>query len=100
MNLFYSSARTLVILSVLLTGFATTRSADASTQFVGPRNTIARTASTSQPAPRSIENMQASRDDAARCLVVRIKHFGHPAKGVDRLERVEVPCGTMRLSVR
>lgn len=100
MNAFLHLARTLAVLSGLSIAFAMLHSADASAaQLVGPRNTIERTSSSSS-SPRSIAGMQASRDEAARCRVVHIVHYGHPGKGVNRLEKVDIACGAMRLSVR
>lgn len=75
-----------------------TAHADA-TRFAGPRNTIPRTV-VSRPSTSGVGQLQASRDASGTCQMVRIVHRGHPGKGVNRLERVDVACGEMRLSAR
>ncbi|HEV8333704.1 MAG TPA: hypothetical protein VGQ22_19925 [Steroidobacteraceae bacterium] len=100
MNTMNTFSRKLLVFSLLSVGLATTSVTQAGTQLVGPRNTIAQTQSVKQSANRLVDRLQASRDGASACQVVRIAHHGHPGKGVNRVERIDVPCGQTRLSTR
>jgi hypothetical protein len=129
MNTIITYARSLLVLSLLSVGVATTGLAQADQQrFAGPRNTIPQTQLSSaateaahvaqadqrrfagprntipqtraqEPSQRS-ERLQASKDESGVCHTTRVRHYGHPGKGVDRIERNEVPCGRSRLSER
>lgn len=100
MNIFDQLTRPTSILMVLSIGSAALPAAHAdATHFVGPRNTIPRTVA-SQPSTSGVVQLQASRDASGTCQMVRMVHCGHPGKGVNRLERVDVACGEMRLSAR
>lgn len=99
MNTITHSVRRLLVLSVFSVGLAAASLAQADQQqSAGPRNTIPQTRA--QVSNHSFERLRASRDDASVCSTVRIKHYGHPGKGVDRIERSDVPCGKSRLSTR
>lgn len=101
MNIVNELARRLIVLSLLSVGLATTAFAkDEATRFAGPRGTIPLQQRGEPSANQPSGGLQASRNAAAACQVVRIVHHGHPAKGVDRFERVDVPCGKTRLSTR
>lgn len=101
MNTMNRFARKLVAVSFLSAGLLATGFAQADgTRFVGPRNTIPQTQSAKQPATLSADRLQASRDGTSSCQAVRLAHYGHPGKGVNRVERVDVPCGKTRLSTR
>ena len=100
MNTFDQLALVTSVLVTLSIGIATLPTAHAdATRFVGPRNTIPQPIASQSPIS-SVEQLQASRDAAGRCQVARIVHHGHPGKGVNRLEKVDIACGAMRLSVR
>ena len=93
--------RRLFALSLLSVGLATAALAKgADTHFAGPRDTIAKQQRVEAPASQLIGRLQASRDEAAACQVVRVAHYGHPGKGLSRVERIDVPCGNRRLSTR
>lgn len=100
MNTMNTFSRKLLVLSLLSVGLATTSVTQAGTQFVGPRNTIPQTQSVKQSPNQPIGRLQASRDGASACHAVRIAHYGHPGKGMNRVERIDVPCGKTRLSTR
>lgn len=101
MNTMNHFVRKLLALSLLSVGLATTTFAnEAGTQYVGPRNTIPRAQSAKQTPNQPMDQLRASREDISACQVVRIAHYGHPSKGVDRVERIDVPCGKTRLSAR
>jgi hypothetical protein len=102
MNTMNRFARKLFALSLLSVGLATATFANAAgTQFVGPRNTIPRAQSAEQLSSQlPVDQLRASRDDTSVCQAVRRVHHGHPGKGLDRIERVDVPCGKTRLSTR
>jgi hypothetical protein len=101
MNTMNQFVRQFFAASLLSIGLATTTFASAAgTQFVGPRNTIPQTQVAKQPANQPVDRLQASRDEASVCQRVRIAHYGHPGKGVDRVERIDVACGKTRLSTR
>lgn len=94
------SAHRLLILSLLSVGLITVGAIQAAEpQFVGPRNTIPRVQTRTQP-PSQLEQLQASRDGASVCSEVCVKHYGHTGKGFDRIESMDAPCGRSRLSVR
>jgi hypothetical protein len=128
MNTIITSARRLLVLSLLSVGLATAGLAQADQpRFAGPRNTIPQTQLSAarevahlaqldqrrfagprntipqtraqEPSQRS-ERLQASKDERWVCHTTRIRHYGHPSKGVDRIERSAVPCGRSRLSER
>ena len=61
----------------------------------GPRNTIPPKQAQTMLAP-----LQATADDRQVCKASRIAHFGHPGKGIDRIETVNVPCGRSRYAER
>lgn len=97
MNTMIQSARRLLVASLFTVGLATAGFAQADQpQFVGPRDTIPR--ATSQE--RSFEQLRASTGDASTCRTVRVRHYGHPGKGYNRVEKVDATCGRSRLSVR
>jgi hypothetical protein len=100
MNTMIHSARRLLVLSLFSVGLAATSLTQAATpQFGGPRNTIpAPTAS--QPSSQLAERLQASTADSASCKIVRVVHYGHPGKGLDRVERMDTRCDKSRLSAR
>lgn len=101
MNTTKHFTRKLFALSLLSVGLATATFANAAaTQFVGPRNTIPKAQSVKQTLNRPADQLRASRDDTSTCQAVRIAHYGHPGKGVNRVERIDVPCGKSRLSTR
>lgn len=71
---------------------------DASTATLrrfGPRNTIPAEQSQTTSAP-----LQATTDGRQLCKASRIAHYGHPGKGIDRIETVNVPCGRSRYAER
>lgn len=71
---------------------------DASTATLrrfGPRNTIPAEQAQTRSAP-----LQATTDGRQVCKASRIVHYGHPGKGVDRIETVNVPCGQFRYAER
>jgi hypothetical protein len=101
MNTRNSFSHKLFVISFLSLGLAFTTFANAAgTQFVGPRSTIPQPQRVEQPASQSVGRLQASRDDASACQAVRRVHHGHPGKGFDGFERIDVPCGKTRLSTR
>ena len=100
MNTMIHSARSLWVLSLFSFGLAATSLAQAAApQFAGPRNTIP-VQTASQPPSQLTERLRASTEDSASCNAVRVAHYGHPGKGLDRIERIDTPCGKARLSVR
>lgn len=100
MNTMIHSARRLLILSLFSFGLAATSLAQAAPpQFAGPRNTIP-VQTASQPPSQLAERLQASTNDSATCKVVRVVHYGHPGKGLDRVEKIDTLCGKSRLSAR
>lgn len=101
MNTIIHSARGLLVLSLFSVGLvAASLTQAAEPQFAGPRNTIPQTQARTRPQSQPFGQLRASKDEAATCSVVRVKHYGHPGKGFDRIERSDVPCGKSRLSVR
>ena len=93
-------ARRLFALSLLSVGFATMTFANgAAMHRAGPRSTIARQQRV-EPPNQPIGRLQASRHEVVACKAVRIAHYGHPGKGLNRVERIDVPCGNTRLSAR
>lgn len=99
MNTMIRSARRLPALFFISLGLLTASLAQAAQpQLVGPRNTIARVQA--RTAPSHIEQLRASSDDASVCTKIKVKHYGHPEKGLDRIERSDFPCGKSRLSAR
>ena len=101
MNATAHSFRRVLLLTLFSAGLAAASLAEASpSQFVGPRNTIPRAQTAEATERYSSEQLRASMNGASTCTLVRIKHQGHPSKGIDRVERIEVPCGRARLSVR
>jgi hypothetical protein len=93
------SPRNVLALALFSIGLVATSFAQAATQLAGPRNTIPVTQSTKQAPTESVQ-LLASRDNGSRCQVARVVHHGHPGKGLNSIERRDVPCGTARLSVR
>ena len=95
MNTMIYSARKALVLSLSCFGLAAASLAQAAEpQFVGPRNTIpVRTAS--QPPSQPTERLRASKDDDASCKAVRVVHYGHPGKGLDRIEGIDTPCRSL-----
>jgi hypothetical protein len=100
MNTMIHSARRLLVASFLTVGLATAGLAQASPQFVGPRNTIPQTQTRIASQERSFEQLRASTEDASTCGTVHLKHYGHPGKGYNRIEKTDTTCGRSRLSVR
>ena len=99
MNTMTHSVRRLLVLSLFSIGLAAASFAQAAEQrFSGPRNTIPQTRA--QVSNHSFEGLRASTDDTSVCSTVRIKHYGHPGKGVDRIEGSGAPCSKTRLSTR
>jgi hypothetical protein len=101
MNTLIHSARRLPVLSLFCVGLAATGLAQAAEpQLVGPRNTIPQMqARTGLPSQHS-EQLRASEYPATVCSTVVVKHYGHPGKGFDRVERIQTACDKSRLSKR
>lgn len=101
MNTANRFARRLFALSMLSVSLATTALAnEAGPHLVGPRSTIPRQQRVERPANQTDGELQASRHETAACQAVRVAHYGHPGKGLDRIQRIDVPCAKMRLSTR
>jgi hypothetical protein len=100
MNAIVASTRGFLIASLYTIGLAAACSAHAAQpHFVGPRGTIPQTRT--QAAPQSsFDQLQASSNVDLTCHTVHIKHYGHPGKGLNRIERINATCGRSRLSVR
>lgn len=97
MTTFRYSVRRTLGLSLLAFGLVAANFAQASStpQSVGPRNTIpGATAAARSPAERT----SASTDESSVCQAVRLAHYGHPGKGVDRIETTQVPCDRSRVA--
>lgn len=121
MNTPIHSARRLSILSLFCFGLAVTSLAHAAApQLAGPRNTIPQKQAqqqSSQPTERlraatfagprktipqmrvqqPVESLRTS-TDTALCKSFRMTHYGHPAKGLDRIETSTRPCDGSRLA--
>lgn len=101
MNTMIQSVRRLLVASLFTVGLAAAGLAQAAQpQFAGPRNTIPQAQTRTASQERSLEQLRASTGDASTCRTVRVRHYGHPGKGYDRVEKVDAPCGRSRLSVR
>jgi hypothetical protein len=100
MNTMIQSARRLLVASLFTIGLATAGLAQAAPQFVGPRNTIPQVQTRAASQERSFGQLRASTEDDSTCSTVRGKHYGHPGKGYNRIERVDATCGRSRLSAR
>jgi negative regulator of sigma E activity len=101
MNTMIQSARLLLVASLFTVGLSTAGLAQAETpRFVGPRNTIPQVQTRTASQERSYEQLRASTEDASMCHSVRFKHYGHPGKGYNRIEKADATCGRSRLSVR
>lgn len=101
MNTMTQSARRMLVASVCTIGLATAGLAQATQpQFVDPRNTIPQVQTRTASQERLYEQLRASTADASTCSTVHIKHYGHPGKGYNRIEKTDATCGRSRLSVR
>jgi hypothetical protein len=96
---YHSGLRAVALALFSFFGVGAVSLAQASTHFAGPRNTIPQTQG-AKLAPIRPMQLLASRDAGGRCQLVHRVHHGHPGKGVDRIQRIDVPCEKARLSAR
>jgi hypothetical protein len=103
MNTMIHSTGKLLVLSVLSLGF--TAASVAQTKPVdraGPRNTIPQiqTPTQAHSVDQLTERLHVSRNEDGSCTATRVVRYGHPGKGLDRIETREVPCDRSRLATK
>ena len=91
------SARTLSIASLISLVLAAAAPAHASgPRFAGPRGTVPPTPMHS--STKRTDGTRAAMNADATCRTVRVVHYGHPGKGVDRVETIARSCANSRMA--